>query len=210
MLINDMGSIKILQLNQPQSKIRISDKNGNHQSRPTEVLNTLDFLVEWMITNDECENLCKEFLTAQERNRLVEKLKEINKFVNESKYTKREAVKSPEVLESFLGFEITKYAENFYSFEKQLDSGIRVRITFKQGDYGIDPHPQMYALLPFNHPSIKIKNIDGVVSSGDPLGKKCKAEWSPSKKDVEDITITLSQISIDHRDKLIDILKSLI
>jgi hypothetical protein len=107
----------------------------------------------------------------------------------------------------FEGFKIYQYNEYFNSFEKTLISGVKVRITFKLGDYGLDPHPHMYVLVPFNHKFLKIKNNQGDVSSGDLLGSGCYGELKLDRKDLEEIILTLSHASSNHRDALIEILK---
>ncbi len=163
-----------LSLHQAQGGVRIADENGNHASSPTKATNVGNSFVEWMITNDEVKALSDTFLDLDDIKTLTEQLKKLGKFVNESPYSKRETTKSTtEKLDNFLGFEVSKYTENFYSFEKTLPSGIKVRITFKGGDYGINPHPHMYVLLPFSHTSIKIKNSEGTVPNGAVLGSGC-------------------------------------
>lgn len=198
-----------LPLNIPQGSVRISDKNGNHMEKPTKIKNDPHYYVEWMIKNEDNKNLADEFLSNAEKIDFAKKLEKISKFVGDSKYTKRESVKiTSEKIEDFLEFGIYKYTENFYSFEKEIASKIKVRITFKLGNFGLMPHPHMYVLLPFNHNSVKIKNIDGDVKIGKELGKKCLCEWIPTKSDVEDIILVLAHASEDHRNDLIQILKS--
>jgi hypothetical protein len=190
--------------------IRIADEHGNHVSSPTKQKNDSRFFVEWMITNDEIKFLTDSFLEAEKLAKLIKVMAGLTKFTEESEYSKRKTVKvDKEKIESFDGFEIYQYTENFSSFEKALDSGIKVRITFKLGDYGLEPHPHMYVLLPFNHTSIKLKNNNGTVNQNMILGSGCFAEWIPTNEDILEIIITLAHASNSHCNALLNILKGI-
>lgn len=199
----------LLILHNAQGGNRIADESGNHEGSPTKTKNEDKFFVEWMITNMEIKALSSSFLNSDDIKMLTEQLKSLHQFVNESEYSKRKTIKSTtEKMEDFLGFEVSKYTDNFYSFEKTLRSRIKVRLTFKTGSYGIEPHPHMYVLLPFNHASIKIKNNEGDVSKGNVLGSGCFCEWTPEKEDIRETILTLAHASNDHRNALITILNS--
>lgn len=192
-----------------QGSVRIADEDGNHEGSPTKAKNEPVFFVEWMITNVEVKDLSDYFLKEIEVLALIKKLKQIKQFAQDSAYAKRQTNKSKtEKLDKFLDFEVSHYVDNFYSFEKILSSKIKVRITFKGGDYGIKTRPHMYVLLPFNHPSLNIKNRDGEVDKGVALGSGCFCEWVPTINDINEIIITLAHASEDHRDLLISVLQS--
>lgn len=195
-----------LPLYKSQGGIRIADEHGNHVSSPTKTKNEKDYYIEWMITNDEIKNLSDSIL--DDVNSLIKNMKKINKFAEDSEYSQRKTVKlDMKEAEEFEGFKIYQYSEFFNSFEKTFDSGIKVRITFKLGDYGLDPHPHMYVLVPFSHKFLEIKNNEGKVNSGNLLGSGCYGELKLDKKDLEEIILTLSHASSNHRDALVEILK---
>lgn len=207
----DNGKIKLL-LNKSQGGIRIADEHGNHVSSPTKTLNRPKYSIEWMITNDENQALVKEFFESEDDiKKLVQGMGKIKRFTEESEYSKRETIKvEREEIETFEGFKIYQYTENFFSFEKELASGIKVRITFKLGDFGLEPHPHMYVLIPFNNQFLKLKNLNDEVKETKELGKGCFGEWTPSVQDIEEIIITLAHASKNHKDDLINIIQSII
>jgi len=199
------GKIK-LPLSRAQGGIRIADENGNHVTSPTKTKNEKKYYIEWMITNDEIKALSDSILDSVDS--LIEDMKKLNKFAEDSEYSQRKTIKlDMKEIEEFEGFKIYQYNETFNSFEKTLDSGIKVRITFKLGDYGLDPHPHMYVLVPFNHNFLNIKNNEGDVGLGSLLGSGCYGELKLSKKDLEEIILTLSHASSNHRNALVEILK---
>jgi len=205
------GKIK-LSLNKSQGGIRIADECGNHVSSPTKTLNKPKYSIEWMITNDENQVLVENFFESKtDVKQLIQKIEGIKKFAEESEYSKRETIKiEKEEVKTFEGFKIYQYTENFSSFEKELASGLKVRITFKLGDFGLEPHPHMYVLIPFNNQFLKLKNLNGEVEEDKELDKGCFGEWTPSTQDIEEITITLARASKNHKDDLIDIMNSII
>lgn len=205
------GKIK-LPLFRSQGGIRIADEHGNHVSSPTKTLKYPKYSIEWMITNDENQLLVEKFFESDnDIKKLIQKMEEIKKFAEESEYSKRETIKvEREEVKTFEGFKIYQYTENFSSFEKELASGLKVRITFKLGDFGLEPHPHMYVLIPFNNQFLKIKNLNGEVKDSEELGSGCFGEWTPSTKDIEEITITLAHASKNHKDDLINIIDSII
>ena len=195
-----------LPLFRSQGGIRIADEHGNHVSSQTKTKNEKEYYIEWMITNGEIKILSDSIL--DDINSLIKGMEELNKFTEDSEYSQRKTIKlDMKKVEEFEGFKIYQYNESFNSFEKTFDSGIKVRITFKLGDYGLDPHPHMYVLVPFNHKFLKIKNNEGDVSLGDLLGSGCYGELKLDKKDLEEIILTLSHASSNHRDALVEILK---
>lgn len=199
-----------LSLNNPQSSIRISDSDGNHTRRPTKVKKTSGFSIEWMIRNSEIVNLVSEFLKCKDRQLLIKKLKSITDFAEESEFSKRETIKlTGEEKGFFAGFKIVQYTENFSSFEKKLKSGIKVRITFKLGDYGVKPHPHMYVLVPFTTEVLEIKNKVGTVKTNQELGSKCRAQLRLDKNDIFEIVTTLAHASKDHRQSLVEEIKKI-
>ncbi len=202
----------ILPLNIPKYTIRVADKHGNHVSSPTKAICNNEYFIEWMITNDENRALVENFYESQKDvDKLIDKMGQINKFAEESEYSKRKTIKiEKEEIETFEGFKIYQYTENFSSFEKELASGIKVRITFKLGDFGLEPHPHMYVLIPFTNKLLKIKNLNGEVKNKEELGKGCFGEWIPSTQDIEEIIITLAHASKKHKNDLINIIKPII
>jgi len=200
------GNTIKLPLHRAQGGIRIADENGNHVSSPTKAKNEKDHYIEWMITNDEIKILSNSIL--DDIRPLIKSMEGISKFTEDSEYSQRKTIKlDMKKIEEFEGFKIYQYNESFNSFEKTLESGVKVRITFKLGDFGLEPHPHMYVLIPFNHKFLKIRNNDGDVSSGDLLCSGCYGELKLDKKDLEEIILTLSHASSNHRDALVDILK---
>lgn len=199
----------LLPLHHAQGGIRIADEHGNHVSSPTQTKKEAGYFIEWMITNDENKFLADSFLDQKTTEILIERMEDIKKFAEESEYSKRKTIKVQKTqVESFEGFEIFQYTENFSSFEKTLESGIKVRITFKLGDFGLEPHPHMYVLIPFNNASLVIKNREGEVGNGKILGSGCFAEWLPTAQDLQEIIITLSHASKNHKDDLVKIIQS--
>ena len=129
----------LLRLHNSQGGIRIADEEGNHISKPTQALNEDKYYIEWMITNDEIRLLSKHLFNNQD---IIKEMKKISKFAEDSEYSRRTTKKGKEKIATFEGFNIYKYSEEFHSFEKILSSGIKVRLTFKLGDFGITAHPQ--------------------------------------------------------------------
>ena len=197
----------ILPLHHSQGGIRIADEHGNHVSSPTKTKNEGNYYIEWMITNAEIKLLSDLFLERIDE--LVKEMKKIKRFAEDSEYSKRKTIKvDKKRIEEFEGFTIYQYNETFNSFERDLNSGLRVRITFKLGDFGIEPHPHMYVLIPFDHASLKLKNKEGEINDGEVLGSGCFGELILTKEDLSEIILTLAHASDKHRNALIEILKS--
>ncbi len=194
-------------LTQARGKVRIADENGNHIKKPaTEGKNLEENYVEWMITNQEIGYLAKSFLKEDDKRMLIEYLLKINSFIGNSKYTSREALKTTtQKMDKFVDFDIYHYTENFYSFEKEIKSKIKIRITFKMGDYTLAPH--MFVLLPFENSSLKLKNNHGEIRRGDFLGSRCVGWWSPIKEDIFEIITSLAYASEEHRNDLVKMIK---
>lgn len=200
------GDKIVLPLYWSQGGIRIADEHGNHVPKPTKTKNDEKYLVEWMITNDEIGLLHKNFL--RDTGKLVKRMKDINDFAEDSKYSKRMTTGDRKEIATFQGFKIYHYSEDFNSFEKELGSGIRVRITFKLGAYGLEVHPHMYVLVPFAHESLNLRNNEGDVQKDSELGSGCRAELALNEDDIKEIILTLSHASNNHRNALIDIIES--
>src|SRR3989338_508335 len=101
------GKIK-LKLHNSQGGIRIADEEGNHVSKPTEAKNQNGCYIEWMITNDEIGLLSKHLFGST--NSLISEMKKINKFAEDSEYSKRATKKEKEEIAEFEGFKIYKYS----------------------------------------------------------------------------------------------------
>ncbi len=201
-------NIIILPLSFSQGSIRIADKNGNHFPSPTQTINDKDYYVEWMITNNEIKLLSTLFKKKDGIGDLIKVMQKISRFAEDSEYSRRTTSSGEKEIASFEGFKIYQYMDVFNSFEKILDSKLKVRLTFKLGDYGVTSHPHMYVLVPFNFKSIKIKNIDGNVKENEPLGSGCFAELNLTEEEIKEIILTLARASNNHRNDLIKVLES--
>ena len=206
-LVKIEKEIIILFLSNQRSKIRIVDSKGNLISSPTKCLNIQGkYFVEWMITIENAKNVFDNFLRddLDSSKKIVETLKENKDFVESSPYSKREKITfTHEEISSFKEFKVYKNKKKFYFFERELPSKIKMRIIFKNDDFGVDPVICMYVLIPFNKNLIKIKNSFGPVLEGEPLGKKCYCEWKPSKNDLIEMIITIAEASEKQRDALV-------
>jgi len=205
MVIVDIDKTKIkLLLTQPMSKVRVADSNGNHIRRPSaEGKNKSSNFAEWMITNAEIDNLINFYLDKKDKESLRERIKKITQYLKGSKFASRKAAKE-KISETFLGFKIYKYKEEFYSFEKILDSDIIIRLTFKMGDFTLAVH--MFVLLPFDCKALELCNREGKIARNDHLGSGAYAIWKADKNDVISIIEGLAHASERHRDDLIEML----
>ncbi len=201
-----VGNNIILKLHNSQGGIRIADEEGNHIAKPTQALNEDKYYIEWMITNDEIGVLSKHLFKNPAN--IINEMRRISKFAEDSEYSRRTTKKGKEKIATFEGFEIYKYSDEFHSFEKTLPSGIKVRLTFKLGDFGITAHPHMYVLVPFDYKSLKIKNKEGDVPNKECLGSGCHGELVLTANELQDIILTLSHASSNHRNSLIEVLTS--
>jgi hypothetical protein len=195
----------ILPLHYSQGGIRIADKNGNHVSSPTKTIFKEDYYIEWMITNNEIK-LLSSFFENEEINKLIDDLKKVNYFAEDTEYSKRTTSSDEIEIGRFEDFIIYRYTDIFNSFEKILESGIKVRLTFKLGDYGVQSHPHMYVLIPFNIDLLYLKNKIGFIKLNEQLGSGCFGDFSINKKDLKSIILTLACASRKHRDDLIKII----
>ena len=193
-----------LVLTQAMGKVRIADNSGNHIRKPTEGKNESNNFVEWMITNNEIKELVNLYLDVEDKRKLKSKIEAVNNFLKNSKFYSRSA-KKEELKENFLGFSIFKYSEEFYSFEKKLDSNIVLRLTFKMGDYTLAVH--MFVLLPFSCRSVVLKNLRGVLSENEKLGSGAYAIWIPDKDDIISIMEGLAHASENHKRDLMGMLQ---
>ena len=133
-------------------------------------------------------------------------MQKIDKFAEQSEYSKRVTSTNEKEIAIFEGFNIYQYMDIFNSFEKILNSGIKVRLTFKLGDYGVVSHPHMYVLIPFEHKSLELKNKNGLVNFGEKLGSGCFRELILDKDDLKGVILTLAHASNNHRSDLVEIL----
>ncbi|HLC73693.1 MAG TPA: hypothetical protein VJH20_03585, partial [Candidatus Nanoarchaeia archaeon] len=92
----------ILPLYYSQGGIRIADEYGNHVSSPTKTKNEERYYIEWMITNDEIRLLSNTFL--EDISDLLKKMQKINKFAEDTKYSKRTTSKTKKEIGTFEGF----------------------------------------------------------------------------------------------------------
>jgi len=198
----------VVPLHYSAGRVRIADRNGNHAPKPTKATFSENNLVEWMVTNEDIKKLAANFLNKEERIVLIRKISEIKDFIKGSKYATRDAIKTPtEDLGDVAGLRAHKYTETFYSFEKDLASGIKIRVIFKRGDWTLTPF--LFALLPFTNQYVQIANSGGPISKEGELGSGCFCKWIPTKNDVEEIVLALSNASPDHRDALKDIIQDI-
>jgi len=195
----------VLPLHFSQGGIRIADKNGNHSSSPTKAIYKNEQYIEWMITNDEIKLLSGLFIPKDKEDLIIE-MQKIDKFAEQSEYSKRVTSTNEKEIAIFEGFNIYQYMDIFNSFEKILNSGIKVRLTFKLGDYGVVSHPHMYVLIPFEHKSLELKNKNGLVNFGEKLGSGCFGELILDKDDLKGVILTLAHASNNHRSDLVEIL----
>lgn len=202
------GDIIILPLSFSQGSIRIADKSGNHFPSPTQTINDKNYYVEWMITNNEIKLLSTLFKKKDGISDLIKVMQKISKFAEDSEYSRRTTSSGEKEIANFEGFKIYQYMDIFNSFEKVLSSKLKVRLTFKLGDYGVTSHPHIYVLIPFNFKSLKIKNIEGNVKENEPLGSGCFAELNLTEEEVKEIILTLAHASNNHRNDLIRVLES--
>lgn len=202
------GQTIILPLSFSQGSIRIADKNGNHFPSPTQTINDKKYYIEWMITNKEIKLLSTLFKKKDGISSLIKVMQKISKFAEDSEYSRRTTSSGEKEIAKFEGFKIYQYTDVFNSFEKILDSTLKVRLTFKLGDFGVTSHPHMYVLIPFNFKALKIKNNNGNVKDNEPLGSGCFAELNLTEEEIKEIILTLAHASNNHRNDLIKILES--
>jgi len=199
----EKNKIKLL-LTQVMGSVRIADHYGNHIRKPSkEGKNEAGNYVEWMITNAQIGELIRHYLNKGDCKLLSYKLKNIEKYLKGSEFAIRKATKE-KLYKTFIGFEIFRYREDFYSFEKTLGSDIRIRLTFKMGDFTLAVH--MFVLLPFNCDKIELFNRMGEVAENDYLGSGAYAIWVPNKEDVLSVIEGLAHASEGHKDDLLEML----
>ena len=206
--ININNSIIELKLTSPRSKVRICDESGNHINKPASVAVNFDnSYIEWMITNDELIQIITQKFTRDNIQNLIHQLREINISLRDSDYYSRAAQKQ-NINRSIGGFSVYKYEETFYSFEKNVDTNLKVKITFKMGDYTLAAH--MFVLIGFNHPNIILENNEGNIATNNPLGPGAKCRWSPSKEAIVEVAKALAHSSRDHKNDIIRLLGEVI
>ncbi len=194
-----------LKLTSPRSKVRICDENGNHLRRPLSDAVTNNHLIEWMITNDELIQLITQKFTNEEIRNLITKLEEISISLRDSEYYSRAAEKE-QLDENIDDFVIYKYKEIFYSFEKTINETLKVRITFKMGDFTLAAH--MFVLIRINSNNIQLTNNNGTINLSDGLGSGAKCEWNPTNDTIIEIAKVLAHSSRNHRNDIINLLSA--
>jgi hypothetical protein len=203
--ININNNIIELKLTSPRSKVRICDESGNHIKKPVSALVNFDnSYIEWMITNGELIQIITQKFARNDVQNLICQLHKINISLRNSDYYSR-AAKKKKINQSIGGFSVYKYEEVFYSFEKNVDTNLKVKITFKMGDYTLAAH--MFVLIGFNHPGIILENNEGNIITNNPLGSGAKCHWNPSKEAIVEVAKALAHSSIDHRNDLIQLLE---
>lgn len=202
--ISISNGIVSLKLTSPISKVRICDNDGNHLTRPARSVFNLHNYIEWMITNQELITLIRQKFTSQEIAGLIVELSRITLSLRKSEYYSRAAQKE-RLNETLANFSIYKYNEIFYSFEKNIEDSLRVRITFKMGDYTLAAH--MFVLIGLNNSKINLTNNSGKIREGDIFGSGAKCNWSPSAEVIKDIAKTLSHSSEKHKSDIISLLE---
>jgi len=205
--INMNNNVIELTLTSPRSKVRICDESGNHINKPvSKVVNFDNSYIEWMITNDELIQIITQKFTRDDIQNLICQLREINISLRDSDYYSRAAQKQG-VGQNIGGFSVYKYEEIFYSFEKNVDTNLKVKITFKMGDYTLAAH--MFVLIGFNHPNIILENNEGNILTNNPLGSGAKCCWRPSKQNIVEVAKALAHSSRDHKDDIIRLLEGI-
>lgn len=205
--VNISNRIVILTLTSPRSKVRICDESGNHVARPSSETISENHLIEWMITNDELIQLIRQKFTNDEILDLINQLETINISLRDSEYYSRAAQKH-QMDERIGDFLIYKYEETFYSFEKVINETLRVRITFKMGDFTLAAH--MFVLIRLNGSNIELTNCEGTVNLSECLGSGAKCKWSPDNDMVIEIAKALAHSSDNHKRDIISLLRNLI
>lgn len=187
----------------PKSRIRIADSNGEHISKPTICLRDDKYWMEWMIKNNEIAQLIEEKFSNTDKKTAADELTTIIHFFIDSQYKSRRPFKN-EIGQTFGLYKIYEYKEVFYSFERELDTDTAVRVTFKQGDFGLTPHPFMFVLINFK--ALAITNKLGPVIQGQPLGSGAIADFKFSPELLNAAIMILGTASTAHRDDLIKLL----
>ena len=193
-----------LMLSRQRSKVRIADSDGNHISKPTQAEYIPSNYIEWMISNSEIQKLINYYLAAKDKRKLAARLEKIRAFLNKSKYATRKSKKTTP-LGRFRDFNIYKYEESFFSFERIINLKIKIRITFKMGDFTLAPH--MFILFPFDKKVLEIFNCDGNVSFKNKLGSGCYAEWKPTLDVICKTIEALAHASGGHKRDLLAMVK---
>jgi len=134
-------------------------------------------------------------------------LREITISLRDSEYYNRAAQKQ-NINQSIGGFSVYKYEETFYSFEKNVDTNLKVKITFKMGDYTLAAH--MFVLIGFNHPDIILENNDNNIATNNPLGRGAKCRWTPTKEAIIEVAKALAHSSRDNKNDIIRLLSEII
>src|SRR3989338_838020 len=177
--VNISNGVIELALTSPRSKVRVCDGNGNHVAKPVTARINSEYLIEWMITNTELITLIQQKFNSDEIRNIINQLREINTSLRDSEYYSRSTQKH-QLNETLGDFLIYRYEEIFYSFEKVIDATLRVRITFKMGDYTLAAH--MFVLIKISGQNIQLSNTEGTINLNESLGSGAKCICNPSKE----------------------------
>ncbi|MBI2673747.1 MAG: hypothetical protein HYX23_00495 [Candidatus Zambryskibacteria bacterium] len=213
LIVNKMATVYInngiieLRLTSARSRVRICDINGNHISKPSsQNINFDNHYVEWMITNNELIKIISQQLTREEIINLKNELRETAISLKDSNFYSRKAEKE-DIDQTFGNFLVYKYEEIFYSFEKNIDVNLQVKITFKMGDYILAAH--MFVLIGLTNPNIILNNRDNSIANNNALGPGAKCVWSPSNQTISEIAKALACSSEGHKNDLINLLDNI-
>lgn len=195
-----------LRLTSRLSRVRICDNNGNHISKPSsDSINFDSHYIEWMITNNELLEIVKQKFKREDVIELINELRRIDISLKNSEFYSRAAQKQNinRIIGNFL---IYKYEEVYYSFEKRINEGLQVKITFKMGDYALAAH--MFVLIGLDNSDIKLSNHKGNIGIANSLGAGAKIFWTPSNQIISEIAKALACSSEDHKNDLINLLEN--
>lgn len=194
----------VLPLTKHKSKIRIADNEGNHITKTTSCIINENMHVEWMITNNEINELILTFLDNNKRVSLINEVNNIGSFIKNTEYVKREANKGA-LLTKFNHFDVFEHIETFYSFETILPNGIKMRVAVKMGDFTLNPF--FFVLIPFMHDTLIIKNHNNEnLGLNETLGSGAYGLWSLNSEIVKEIIRTIAFTSTDHKNDMIRML----
>lgn len=200
------GENILLPLYKHRSKIRISDKNGNHISKIVDCLIIKELYIEWMITNQEIKELIYSFLNSKDKETLVVEIQKISNFIRSSDLAKRQALKS-RLLENFAEFKVYEYIETYYSYERTYENGIMNKIVFKMGDFTLAPF--FFILIPFDNSNLILQNKKNrYLQINDKLGNGSRGIWKIKKTDIVNLIKTISNASDSHKNDMINLLNS--
>ena len=152
-----------------------------------------------MVTNKQLKRLSNKLLSKQRKTALINRIKKIRKFVEDTNFKVREPKRPRSAKDQFRYYNVFRLNERFYSFEKEKDD-LHVRLTYKMGDYNIAPN--VYVLLRFDNPNLTVELPEA--GPKDEIGSNASAVWMPSAKNVELIAYTLAISDRKHKDSVLN------